>query len=731
MNRVFISMLYQKHSYLNLTSKSFHTTTMVLNQAKTKTIQSKLKKMSKKGVLEAISVKPSMTIKELADAMDRPTSHVIACLDKINYAQSANKRDSFRINNLDIIIKVVQITGFRHRLEESKTVDFDQLEEDLRSKDDRISKRPRPKANELVKRSPVVTIMGHVDHGKTTLLDSLRGSNVVEKEFGGITQHIGAFNVSLSKDKNITFLDTPGHAAFSMMRSRGARLTDIVVLVIAAEDGVMNQTIESINHAKSTACPIIVAINKIDKCSANQIENIKKELLKHELIAEEMGGEVQVVPISALKKTNLDRLKEEIWTRAEIMELKGDPKGLVEGYVVESTQDLHRGKLATVLIVRGELKKGDYLVAGNSWCKVKYIFDENARIVNKAGLSQAVQVVGWKELPNAGDEVLQMVSEIRAKEIVEVRSKIETLYKQKNDLDAIKLKRSEHDREYKINLREKIRINITNNPHLSDQMKELMMNNLNKQASMGQKEPGQAHESNIDLTRNKNSDIVVENKLKKNCLPIIIKADVDGSLEAILNVIETYDSHDKVYLDLISFEVGPVKKSDLELAETFNAIIYCFNLPQQQVDSSTNDKKIRVKHHNVIYKLFDDLLKEINELAPLVEQKENVGQADIARTFDYAKTNSETILVTGGKCTDGYLDRKLYFSLMRNDTIICEKQKCQSLKHLKNDVNTIKANVEFGLVFENQKDIIPKPGDKLICYDIKMVKSKIDWNLGF
>lgn len=218
--------------------------------------------------------------------------------------------------------------------------------------------------------------MGHVDHGKTTLLDSLRGTNVVASEFGGITQHIGAFNSKLDSGtgsgtaRSITFLDTPGHAIFSEMRFRGAKVTDIVVLVIAAEDGVMAQTIESLEFAKASKCPIIVAINKMDKVSPARIEQVKKDLLAYDLIGEEYGGDVQMVPISALKGTNLERLKEEIWTRAEIMELKGDPKGLVEGYIIESSQDLHRGKLATVLVQRGTLKRNYYLVAGTSWCKV-------------------------------------------------------------------------------------------------------------------------------------------------------------------------------------------------------------------------------------------------------------------------------------------------------------------------------------------------------------------------
>jgi translation initiation factor IF-2 len=265
-----------------------------------------------------------------------------------------------------------------------------------------------------------------------------------------------------------------------MMRSRGAKLTDIVVLVIAAEDGVMEQTIESINHAKATKCPIIVAINKIDKCTPKQVDEVKRELLKHGLIAEELGGDVQVVPISALKKTNLEMLKEEIWTRAEVMELTGDPKGLVEGYVIESTQDLHRGKMATVIVNRGTLSRGDYLVSGKSWCKVKLMLDEKGASVSQAGLSQAVQVVGWREMPNAGDECLQVDSEHRAKEICEVREKIDELRRQRADSEVIDEKRRQHDQEYKMKVKERIKVKLMSNFRLAESTKEKLIGDMNK-----------------------------------------------------------------------------------------------------------------------------------------------------------------------------------------------------------------------------------------------------------
>lgn len=680
-------------------TRHLHLSSVQCLTAQEKQARSAIKKFSKKSQLKPILIRPQMSIKELADSMERSTQQVFDCLKQINY-NIKTKRDSYVITNLEAIIKVIQLSGFRYQMPGPLEVDYDALEKELDSKDESIARRSRPSASCLIPRSPVVTIMGHVDHGKTTLLDSLRDSHIVESEFGGITQHIGAFNVT-DKNRKITFLDTPGHAAFSMMRSRGAIVTDIVVLVIAAEDGVMAQTVESINHAKSTGCPIIVAINKIDKASEQQINRVKQELLKYDLIGEEMGGDVQIVPISALHKTNLNLLKEVIWTQAEIMELKGDPKGLVEGYVIESTQDLHMGKLATVLVKRGTLFKGDFLISGKTWCKVKFMFDENSQNVKNAGLSQAVRVVGWKELPNAGDEVLQVNTEQRAKEICDLRLKKDSLVRQKMDQEVIKKKRAEHDQFYHDKLNEK---RLTGQNYSISKIEPEEISDLHVN-SFGQIEP-----ANI------------------NRLHVLIKADVNGSLEAILNVLETYNCHDKVILDVVHFEVGPVKKSDIEMAEMFNGLIYCFNLnPNVSIEK---DAESRIKHFNVIYKLFDDLKLELNNLAPLVEQEEMVGEADLLKVFDYNETNKKIIKVAGGKCVEGHLDRKLYFRVMRNGECLVERQKCKSLKHIKQDVNTIKRNVEFGFAFEDE-GIRPEPGDKLVCYDVKMVRSPIDWNLGF
>ena len=435
------------------TTRMIHASAVFQYTAKEKRARDIQQKLSKRRQLPAVTVKYSMTVRELAEVMDRTTTDVFNTLDHLKYAMRS-RRDTHTINNFDLIVKILNLMGFRHKLEEGSAVSYDQMIAELEAEEKLLTKRIPPSGLSLVPRPPVVTIMGHVDHGKTTLIDSLRGSNIVDQEFGGITQHIGAFNVRLvssldSSTQMITFLDTPGHAAFSTMRSRGAQVTDIVVLVVAAEDSIMAQTIESIKYAKASHCPIIVAINKIDKATETQIAHVKRDLLAHELIPEEMGGEVQVVPISALKKTNLELLKEEILAKAEVLELCGDPKGLVEGYVLESTMNPHKGKLATVLIKRGTLKRGAFLVAGDSWCRVKSLSDENSKSLVEASLSQPVQVMGWKEVPNSGEKVIEVESEQEAKDLVELREKKKELRKQMEDMEVIRKKRDQDYKDYK------------------------------------------------------------------------------------------------------------------------------------------------------------------------------------------------------------------------------------------------------------------------------------------
>ena len=460
-------------------------------------------------------------------------------------------------------------------------------------------------------------------------------------------------------------------------------------------------------------CQIIVAINKIDKVNAEQIKKVKGELLKYDLIPEENGGDVQVVPISALKKTNLDLLKEEIWTKAEIMDLKGDPKGFVEGYVIESTQDLHKGKLATVLIQRGTLRKGDFLVAGNTWCKVKSILDENSKSLTSASLSQAVQVMGWKDLPAAGDEVYQVESESKLKELIDIRSEIQEIRKLKVDSDSIKKKRANEKEIYQEARKKRL---LKGGAFISDFYTDRYI----KRDKLNEKE-----------IIAKNRSILTENK--REGVSIILKTDVNGSLEAILDVLDTYDQQDKVNLDLIHFEVGQVKQSDIEMASTFGAIIYCFNLSPTSIEADyigkTEANGCKIKHFNVIYKMFDDLLEEINKLAPVIDVKNTLGEAKVVQLFDFTE-DKKKLKVIGGLCVDGVLQSKANFMIMRNEKVIAEDLKCKSLKNVKTDVTQVKKNVNFGLSLENE-NVSPEPGDKIICYNIEKVKQNIKWDLGF
>ncbi len=443
-------------------------------------------------MIRAVDVSGAMTVKQLADLVDKPVQSIYDCIERLSPTK-ISKEENTLINDFGFLKQIVEMSGCRVRLvkdtEKAKVLANEQIKL-LDNADDSIGKRTRPSADRLVNRSPIVTIMGHVDHGKTTLLDSLRNTNVAKTESGFITQHIGAFNTKFGGAKKVTFLDTPGHAAFMSMRERGARLTDIVVIVIACDDGIMPQTIESIRLAHESKCELLVALNKVDKIGNDpaRIRNIKEDLVKYDIQTEDLGGEVQVVEISALKKINLDLLLDKLWTLSELMDLKGDPNGLAEAYIVESYQDKHRGKLATVILKRGRLRKGDYLVAGTAYCRIKQLFDHQMNMVNEAGLSDAVQIMGWKELPDVGEECLQMLTEDDAKSLVETRTKRIEFNKQKKDQIEIDKKSSMHNRVYQELLEEKKKMGVRRqttmrNPLIESKLK--LLSNLRRQTPRG------------------------------------------------------------------------------------------------------------------------------------------------------------------------------------------------------------------------------------------------------
>ncbi|XP_047111095.1 translation initiation factor IF-2, mitochondrial isoform X1 [Schistocerca piceifrons] len=633
-----------------------------------------------------IEIWKNMTVEELGNAIGKGIDHIFEVMMFVDNSVDYTHPHSV-IDNWQVIQEVVRKSGMKYRV----IAPPGQVKETVEKNKDAV-KSPPPDPSVLVKRPPVVTVMGHVDHGKTTLLDALRHTSVVESEFGGITQHIGAFSVTLPSGDTITFLDTPGHAAFSAMRARGAEVTDIVVLVVAADDGVMEQTVESIRMAKEANVPIIVAINKIDKPEAD-IERSKRMLLQHGIQVEDEGGDVQVVPISALHGTNLDVLAEAIVLQAELMDLKGDPKGMIEGVVIESKTDMLRGKLSTAIVKRGTLRKGTVLVAGTAWAKVRAMFDDQGKPVHEAPPSAPVEVLGWRELPSAGDEILEVESEKRAHEVVKWRELQQMQQKMEADKEVVEEKTEQYRKAYREQL----------------EKKRLMGRFRLKPSGPRPKE--------------------IQSEDEGPRVSIIIKGDVDGSVEAILDVLETYHSNSQCKLDLVHYGVGGVTETDIELAEVFGAIIYGFNVSTlKKAQEMANSKKISIRHHNVIYKLIDDLKKEISTKLPEKEVEQTLGEANVLQEF-IINEGRKKIPVAGCRCTKGILKKNALYRLVRGEEILYEGS-LESMRHVKNEVDSIKKDVECGLRLSDPS-IRFQPGDNLVCYEVIKEPQETDWDPGF
>nr|XP_046168724.1 translation initiation factor IF-2, mitochondrial isoform X2 [Oncorhynchus gorbuscha] len=630
-----------------------------------------------------------MTVSALAQAMNKDFDHVFEAL--LNTSVDLDSLEPHSVLEEQWIKEVVKRSGMKFKW--AKLVESKERE----NKD--TQRRDPPDPAVLVSRPPVVTIMGHVDHGKTTLLDSLRKSQVAAGEAGGITQHIGAFLVQLPSGEKITFLDTPGHAAFSAMRARGALATDIVILVVAADDGVMKQTIESILHAKKAQVPIIVAVNKCDKRQADPAR-VKQELLSHDVVCEEYGGEVQAIHVSALKGDNLLELAEATVTLAEVMELKGDPTGLVEGTIIESRSDKGKGPVTTAIVQRGTLKKGCTLVAGKTWAKVRFLFDENNCTVKEAGPSTAVEIVGWKELPSAGEEILEVESEKRAREVVDWRCYQEEQDKLKEDMQAIEVKQREHQESYKKE-REPL-------AHLSWRQRKSALYKANKK-----------------LMAMRPSEKLESQELS---LPLIVKGDVDGSVEAILNILESYDAHHQCQMEVVHFGIGDVSENDLNLAETFSGTIYGFNVGvNKSIQQMATKKGIMLKMHKVIYKLIDDLKDELSSKLPPSVKENVIGEASVLAMFDVT-VGKKKVPVAGCRVQKGQLDRKMKFRLVRGRDVIWEGS-LTALKHHKDDVQMVKTGMECGLSVD--QDIEFRPGDEVVCYEETETRQTISWDPGF
>jgi len=504
-------------------------------------------------------------------------------------------------------------------------------------------------------RSPVVTVMGHVDHGKTSLLDALRHANVVSGEAGGITQHIGAYQVtSPESGKKITFIDTPGHAAFTAMRARGAKVTDIVILVVAADDGVMPQTVEAIHHAKAAKVPIIVAINKIDKPDAKP-ERVRTELLQHEVQVESLGGDVVDVEVSAKNKTNLDKLLEMIALQAELLDLKTNPARPAEGTVIEAKLDRGRGPVATVLVQRGTLRVGDIVVAGAEMGRVRALISDQGDTIDEAGPSVPVEVLGFNGPPEAGDRLAVVENEARARQVTSYRAH----QKRENAAASISGMRGSL---------------------------EQMMSQLK---TSGRKD-----------------------------FPLIVKADVQGSLEAILGSLEKLGT-EEVAARILHAGVGGISESDVTLAEGFSAAIIGFNVrAHKEAAAAAKRNGIEIRYYNIIYDLVDDVKKAMSGLLAPTLRETMLGNALILEVFNISKVGK----VAGCRVTDGTVERGANVRLIR-DNVVVHEGKLSTLKRFKDEVKEVQSGQECGMAFENYGDM--RVGDVIECYRVETIQRSL------
>ncbi|KAI1301027.1 hypothetical protein EDD11_005863 [Mortierella claussenii] len=554
-----------------------------------------------------------------------------------------------------------------------------------------LSPQPEPEDPSIYPlRPPVVTIMGHVDHGKTTLLDSLRKTSVAAGEAGGITQHIGAFSVVLPSQQRITFLDTPGHAAFSAMRARGAHTTDIVVLVVAAEDGVMPQTAEAIKHAEEAGVPVIVAINKCDKYGAEP-EKAKQALLKYGITVEDLGGETQCVEVSGLTGKNLDKLEEAILTLAEVLDLRAEVAMRGEGHIIESQIEKGRGNVATVLVKRGTLHVGDTIVAGGAWCKVKALVNDQGKNVKEAPPGTPVKVMGWKDLPKAGDEMLGAESEEQAKLVVSNRALKKERQEQLKTMVAINEKRrlvAEEEDEERTALREYKRKAWLFHQGVLD----------------AHPEPPQAKKQlSVAAMAAKEEE---ENEVKN--MKVVVKGDVSGTVEAVCDALAGLPAN-QVKLGVIQSGVGNISESDIQFASSCNAMILGFNVKMdKKLLQTARQMGVNVKSYNVIYKLLDDVKVEMASLLPKDIEIQVVGEATVAQVFAIKMKGGQTQNVAGCRVTNGGVSRKEDVRVVRNGEVIWDGR-LSTLKRVKEDIQEAKKGTECGMEFVDFQDF--KEGD--------------------
>lgn len=577
-----------------------------------------------------VIIPETITVQELASRMSMRAVDLVKELMKQGQMVTANAT-----LDADTAQLIVEDLGHTPR----RVAEADVEEGVFGAADDAGAMQPRP---------PVVTIMGHVDHGKTSLLDALRQTDVVSGEAGGITQHIGAYQVELAGGKKVTFLDTPGHAAFTQMRARGAKVTDIVILVVAADDSIMPQTVEAINHAKAAQVPIIVAINKIDKPSANP-GKVRTDLLQHEIQVEGLGGEVQDVEVSALKKTNLDGLLDAILLQAELLDLKANPDRAAEGSVVEARLDKGRGAVATLLVQRGTLKRGDILVVGSEWGRVRVLNNDKGEQIQSAGPATPVEILGLNGVPEPGEQFAVVESEARAREVAEFRAR------KKREKASAK----------------------SSGTSLEQMMAQLQ-----------------------------------DAEIKE--LPLVIKGDVQGSVEAIVGSLEKL-STSEVRVRVLHTGVGGVSESDVILAQASKAPVIGFNVrANKDARDLAERQNVEIRYYSIIYDLIDDIKGALSGMLAPELRETFLGNAKILEIFNITKHGK----VAGCRVEEGVVRRGAKVRLIRDNTVIHEGELSQ-LKRFKDDVSEVPAGQECGMSFANYEDL--KVGDVIECFAVEKV----------
>ena len=585
-----------------------------------------------KKVYREVIVPDSITVAELANRMTEKTNDVVRALMKMGVMSGAS-------DQVDHDVAELIVEEFGHTL---RRISASDVEHDLSG--------PEDVEADLISRAPVVTVMGHVDHGKTSILDALRKTSVTDGEAGGITQHIGAYQIKMASGDKITFLDTPGHAAFTAMRARGAQVTDIVVLVVAADDGIMPQTIEAISHAKSAEVPIIVAINKMDAPGANPMK-VRQDLLQHEVFVESMGGEVLDLEVSAKEGTGLDKLEEAILLQAELNDIRANPNRAADGVVVEAKLDKGRGPVATVIVQRGTLKIGDIVVAGTTWGRARALVDDRGSQAKEAGPSMPVEILGLDSTPGAGDDFVIVEDEAKARSVVDFR--LDQIKDDKNKTPAASLE------------------------NMFDKLKEAEISTV----------------------------------------PVLLKADVQGSVGAIISSLEQLNT-DEVKCKIVHSGVGGINETDVGLAVATGAPVIGFNVRASRNASDLAHKEgVEIRYYSIIYDLIDDIKSVMSGLlAP--EIKETIlGTAEIRDIFNAGKGKAAGCLVTSGVVKQGAHAR-----LLRDDVVVYEG-KLGSLRRFKDAVKEVESGVECGMNFASYNDM--KPGDVIECYDVEEIERNL------